>query len=159
MLNRSVVVVVAAICGLSLPTGAWACSCMPYPADPQLAVEQAWKQADTIVRAKVRSKRLIPDRRHRDAVEVVLDVKQRWKGANLGKLRVRTPRTSAACGYNFDRKWEYLVFVSRNPATNEYSASLCSLTRPVRERGARELMSALDKVAETENTARREAQK
>jgi hypothetical protein len=142
---------------LLLPAGAWACSCMPYPADPQTAVDQAWKQADTIVTAQIMNKRLIPDRRHGEHVELLLRVKQQWKGAPQQRFWIRTPRQSAACGYNFRVKRDYLVFLSRDPASNQYTTSLCSLNRTVASSGAH--LTALDKAAAAENLVRRDLDK
>lgn len=147
---------------LMLPAGAWACSCMPYPTNPEVAVDQAWKQADTIVTAQVLNKRLIPDRRHGEQIEVLLRVKQQWKGAAQYRMWVRTPRHSAACGYTFKHKKDYLVFMSRDPANNQYSTGLCSLNRSVDKSAAHRAapyMTALDRVAASENLVRRDLEK
>lgn len=120
----------AALCGLLAASGVLACSCMAYPEDPETAVQQAWPQADAIVSGTVVSSSTVKEAEGVEQVEVVLEVRRRWKGPAGQQLKVRTATSSAACGYNFEQQTQYIVFARRDPASNVYSTGLCSLTQP-----------------------------
>jgi len=129
---------------LMLSADAWSCSCMPYPEDPAEAARKAWSQSDAIVSGKVVEQRPVAGGDAPEAIEVTIAVKRRWKGPKAATLRIRTPESSAACGYGFQTGRDYVVFAVR-AADDEYTTHLCSLTRPLRE--ASKYVSALDALA------------
>jgi len=147
----------AALCGLLATSGVLACSCMPYPDDPDAAVKQAWPQADAIVSGTVSSSSTVKESDRVEHVEVVLEVRRRWKGSVGQQLKVRTAADSAACGYNFEQGRQYLVFARRDPASNVYSTGLCTLTQPAIDTAP--LAEALGRMELKEDAADRAVQK
>ncbi len=147
----------ASLCSLLAMTNALACSCMPHPEDPEAAVKQAWPEADAIVSGTVVSSSIVKETEGVEQVEVVLEVRRRWKGPAGPRLKVRTPTSSAACGYNFEQQRQYVVFARRDPASNVYSTGLCSLTQPAIDTAP--LAEALGRMELKEDAADRAVQK
>jgi len=60
---------------------------------------------------------------------VKLEVTKQWKGPRAGSIVVVTRLTGEACGFPFEEKKEYLVYVAPGPANIE--TGICSGTKSV----------------------------
>ncbi|WP_060665511.1 hypothetical protein [Bacillus sp. CHD6a] len=105
---------------LSLPfsslTG-YACSCLP-PGTPQ----EELAKVDAVFTGKV----LEVDEKFNSTTEVKLSVTKTWKGVDTKKVVIYTAMDSAACGVNFHKDKEYLVYAHLED--EEYTTYLCSRT-------------------------------
>lgn len=104
---------------LTLPTQqALACSCR------EGTIADQFENANLVLTAKV----LATKKQKNDDwmnVLVTLEPKLVWKGDAEEKLQLTTADNSAACGYGFEKKKEYLVFVHKDEK-GELHSSLCS---------------------------------
>lgn len=87
-----------------------------------------------------------------DPVEVTFDVSKSWKGPKNKNITVKTARSSASCGYNFEQGKEYLVYA--NESDEGLNVSLCSRTSLASE--AEEDVSKLGKSYEPEISSEKE---
>lgn len=110
---------------------AWSCSCVPYPDDPEQAVQRALPDADAVFVGRVLSKRRVSTHTPNDTVEVAFDVSRHWKGPATDRLYVRTASSSTACGYAFLRHRTYLIFAHKDSAHDVLVTGICSLTRAI----------------------------
>lgn len=103
---------------LTSTTSALACSCR------EGTTSDHFENADLVLTGKVLS---IRKQKKDDWVNhlVTLEPKLVWKGEAEEKLQLTTADNSAACGYGFEKKKEYLVFVHKDEK-GELHTSLCS---------------------------------
>lgn len=66
-----------------------------------------------------------------DSVEVTFNVSEVWKGPKNKTITIKTARSSASCGYNFEQGKEYFVYANEND--KDLSVSLCSRTNLLSE--------------------------
>lgn len=59
---------------------------------------------------------------------VRLDVRQSWKGVDIGQIEVFTGQGGGDCGFDFAVGERYLVFAYKAPNDGRLHASICSLT-------------------------------
>jgi hypothetical protein len=74
---------------------------------------------------------------------VKFEVTRRWKGSQTGSIVVVTRLSGEACGFPFEEKKEYLVYVAPGPAKIE--TGICTGTKSVV--GADLEMGQLDQLA------------
>lgn len=143
--NRGVVLwlVLVAIAILT-PQNAVACTCMPFPNDEAKAAAMAFAMADVIfvgVVTDVKTKRLRP----LAVRDTTFEVLQAWKGPVGGDLTVvRSAVGEIACGYEFDKPGEYLVFAYWDVEHQILTTSMCDLNRESSR--AVGLITELDKI-------------
>lgn len=124
LIRWSAVLVVAAAVFLANPGCAFACSCLP-PGTPQ---EELGK-SDAVFAGKVVQVSGQVDGGAAETVEVRLEVSQVWKGAESRTVLLKTPGSSASCGFNFEQGREYVVYASQQEGN--LTAGLCSRTSPL----------------------------
>lgn len=117
---------------VSLPRGAFACSCM-MPPDPKSAIEMA----DAVFAGKVvsmndRNSGLLFDAP--DSFLVTFQVATIWKGDAKPALTIRTARDGAACGYNFHPGRDYIVYANEFEGT--LNTNLCTRTALLADAGS-----------------------
>ncbi|MGD6778888.1 hypothetical protein ACQCT3_00475 [Sutcliffiella horikoshii] len=104
---------------LSLPffssTG-YACSCLP-PGTPQ----EELSKMDAVLTGKV-----LEVEENNSTTKVKLSVSETWKGVKTKEVVVYTAMDSAACGVNFEKDKDYLVYAHLEDG--EYTTYLCSRT-------------------------------
>jgi hypothetical protein len=123
--------------------GGHACTCMA-PA----TVTEAFEKSSAVFRGRVtKIDRPFSDRasitrsgNHR----VKFDVTKRWKGPRSKRMVVTTRLSGEACGFPFEEKKEYLVYVASGPADIE--TGICTGTKNVV--GAEPEMEQLDQLLE-----------
>jgi hypothetical protein len=92
---------------------ALACSCI---APDERTRSEAIKTSPVIFQGKVMS---IAKSRDGDSVNVRFRVQRTWKGVRTKEIVITTPRSSAACGYSFERNKIYTIYASgKSPSTN-----------------------------------------
>lgn len=109
-----------------------ACSCV----GPIVACESAWT-TDAIFVGKVLSVGRVAgtgDPRWLRRL-VRFDVREAFKGVQLGEIEVGTGAGGGDCGYDFREGRTYLVYAHRNQASGQLGAGICSRTAPVEEAG------------------------
>ncbi len=121
LIRWSTVLVVAAAFFLANPGCAFACSCLP-PGTPQ---EELGK-SDAVFAGKVVQVSGQVDGGAAETVEVRFEVSQVWKGAESRTVLVKTPGSSASCGFNFEQGREYVVYASQQEGN--LTSGLCSRT-------------------------------
>ncbi|NMH75420.1 hypothetical protein HF078_20275 [Bacillus sp. RO2] len=105
---------------LSLPfysPTSYACSCLA-PGTPQEELEKM----DAVFTGKV----LEVDEKYNSTTEVKLSVTETWKGVDTKEVIIYTAMDSAACGVNFEKNKDYLVYAHLEDG--EYTTYLCSRT-------------------------------
>lgn len=128
---RYVILTILAL--LLLSDAASACSCIvpgEFDAAAQLAENDAvfagkvTRVEELSKRQQVGEKTLLLDRQFR----VTFQVKRLWKGraTRANSITIITQGDSAACGYNFEKDREYLVFAMKE--NDVLNVSLCSET-------------------------------
>jgi hypothetical protein len=90
------------------------CSCM------QVSVDDAINDSSYIFTGTVTDLERLSSGDH----EATVDVTEVWKGPNHSEVAVRTPESSAACGFPFQEGTSYLVYTN----TEDRFVSLCSRT-------------------------------
>ncbi|NLP52292.1 hypothetical protein [Bacillus sp. RO1] len=98
------------------PTG-YACSCLP-PGTPQ----EELAKMDAVFTGKV----LEVEEKFNSTKEVKLNVTETWKGVETKEVVIYTAMDSAACGVNFEKNKDYLVYAHLEDG--EYTTYLCSRT-------------------------------
>ena len=113
-----------------LDTTIFACTCLPS--------ENATKELEQST--AVFCGRVLEVRRNQQEtglftrVEAVFEVERIWKGVEKRTINVFTSSQSSACGYEFKKGKEYLVYASRD-AEGRLITSICSRTRRMKEAG------------------------
>lgn len=65
---------------------------------------------------------------------VYIEVSENFKGVKTGQLvKVRTNASGAACGFGFKMGYSYLIYANKHPRSNDWSTSICSRTKGMRE--------------------------
>lgn len=128
----SLVVLIVGSLFVSLPRGAFACSCM-MPPEPKAALDMA----DAVFAGKVVS---IVDRKSvqwfdsTDSLLVTFQVTTVWKGDAKPALSISTARDGAACGYSFHPGRDYMVYA--NEFEGALSSTICSRTALLMDAGS-----------------------
>jgi hypothetical protein len=118
------------------PTRIYACSCVPPGTPTEELAESAAVFSATAVDITDVSAWKGPLISGTDPVKVTFRVDTVWKGTVQQALTATTARSSASCGYEFERGRKYLVYARGNES--ELEVSLCSRTSPI-ERAAEDL--------------------
>lgn len=126
------------------PARAWACTCMSVP-----ACQGLWLGGDefapTVFEGTVVSivKETHPAISSGRGPYPYLRIEFRDVRGWIGEVSttVTTDANGASCGYLFERGRRYVVHATRNPATGDLRAGLCSQTKPIEQ--ADELLSYL----------------
>ncbi len=122
LIRWSTVLVVAAAFFLFNPTCAYACSCLP-PGTPQ----EELGRSDAVFAGKVVALSGRVDAGAAESVDVTFEVSRVWKGAESRTVLLKTPGSSASCGFNFEQGQEYVVYASQQEGN--LTAGLCSRTQ------------------------------
>jgi hypothetical protein len=64
-----------------------------------------------------------------DPIKITFQVYEAWKGSVSLTTTITTSRSSASCGYTFEKGGEYIVYAYGSE--NNLAVSLCSRTRPL----------------------------
>lgn len=121
-----------------LSQNSYACSCM------QETLEEAYAKYHTIFRGKVGK---VTKGKERTSVQFTVDTT--WKGAAVKSITVTTANSSAACGYSFKAKEEYVVFGWKGPKDSSIIITSCSKT--ARAEDALETLAWLDQHHSTDD--------
>ncbi len=123
--------------------GAYGCSCMAFPKDPEKAVAMAYARADVVFLGDVTAmrKRFLGILRQR---EVTFSVTDRWKGSIPDTLSVQTNTGEIACGYEFRKHGSYLVFAYWDQQGTRLTTSFCDLNRTEAE--AKDAIAVLNRL-------------
>ena len=100
------------------PTQGYACSCAP-PGTPA----EALAESELVFRGTVTS---IGPSDEAGLLRVELDVETIWKGREAETISLTTQQDTAACGYPFEERVEYVVY-----SWNGVDVARCSRTAPV----------------------------
>ena len=100
------------------PTNTYACSCVP-PGTPG----EALAESALVFRGTVTSLGPADDRR---PLAVHFDVETVWKGSDTETITLTTQEDTAACGYPFEERVEYVVY-----SWDGVDVGLCSRTAPI----------------------------
>ena len=103
---------------ISSPTSTYACSCAP-PGTPLEAVAES----ELVFRGTVTS---IGPSAEPGVFRVDFDVETVWKGPRAEAISLTTQQDTAACGYPFEERVEYVVY-----SWNGVDVARCSRTAPV----------------------------
>ncbi len=95
----------------------YACSCV-MPADPLTSLESS----DAVFSWKVTR---VSEGEQQNTI--LFDISKSWKGTDADTLQIQTNNNSAACGYNFEKDAEYIVYAYKNQ-DDTLNVSLCSRT-------------------------------
>ena len=115
------------------PTKSYACSCMA----PGSVQEELDRSSDVFSGKVIDIKdinKLKLTQSSADLMEVIIEVKEIWKGSNQPEVTVYTERDSASCGFEFALNQEYLVYA--NEDGGQLRVSLCSKTALLSSAGA-----------------------
>ena len=111
------------------PACVYACSCIqPGPPD------EARASSTAVFSGKATSVTRETTLDRGDMVLVTFAVARAWKGPQEATIAVRTPGSSASCGFDFVEGQEYLVYA--HTAEGGLQANLCSRTAPLAQAGA-----------------------
>ncbi|MFB2919074.1 MULTISPECIES: hypothetical protein [Aerosakkonema] len=132
---KKILLVAASLLVLLNSNPADACSCLS--ANPRRSYQQAravfaGKVTDIVVRQRAVDRQPNNDNeadRLFTEVKVTFEVTKVWKGRISRQAVVMTSRSSASCGYNFEKGKEYLVYAANEDA--ELTTGLCSGTKPL----------------------------
>lgn len=91
----------------------------------------AFEQAASVFEGRVHSIEGPEGSGGAEPLVVTLDVVRTWKGADAERVTVRTPASSAACGYAFEQGRSYLVYTHQVDGAEH--VSLCSRTQPIEQ--------------------------
>ena len=100
------------------PASTYACSCAP-PGTP----EEALAESELVLRGTVTS---IGPADEPGVLRVDFDVATVWKGQRTETMSLTTQQDTAACGYPFEERVEYVVY-----SWNGVDVARCSRTAPV----------------------------
>jgi hypothetical protein len=107
---------------------AYACSCVaPGPPDEELANSVAVFTGKVVAVAKPLSN--FGPVSSADPIKVTFQVYNVWKGSVSQTTTITTSRSSASCGYTFEKGREYFVYA--HGSENDLFVSLCSRTQPL----------------------------
>jgi len=112
------------------PTSGYACSCAP-PGPPA----EALAESELVFRGTVTS---IGPSDGAGLLKVDFDVATVWKGPASKTASLTTQRDTAACGYPFEERVEYVVY-----SWNGVDVARCSRTAPVELAGERHAVAAV----------------
>ncbi len=87
---------------------AWACSCIETPSP--LAAKEAATAVFTGQVEEIKMPKILTG--STDTMTVIFSLANTWKGPDFKTLKIHTPVSSAACGYEFTVGEEYLVYAS-----------------------------------------------
>lgn len=104
------------------PASTYACSCAP-PGTP----EEALAESELVFRGTVTS---IGPSAEPGVLKIEFDVAAVWKGAEVETISLTTQQDTAACGYPFEERVEYVVY-----SWNGVDVARCSRTAPVEHAG------------------------
>ena len=104
------------------PTSTYACSCAP-PGTP----EEALAESELVFRGTVTS---IGPSDEAGVLAVKFDVAAVWKGSEAETISLTTQQDTAACGYPFEERVEYVVY-----SWNGVDVARCNRTAPVEHAG------------------------
>ncbi len=126
---RILLSLVLTISMLTIETGpAYACSCViPGPPDEELANSSAVFSGKVVNLAEPFSG--FGPVSSADPIKVTFQVDKVWKGSVSQTTTISTARSSASCGYTFEKGGEYIVYAYGTE--NDLSVSLCSRTQPL----------------------------
>jgi hypothetical protein len=131
LLQVFVLAAVSVIGLMILPATSHACSCAESPS-PQLELQQKTAVFSGKVIAVNKPFKLL-NWSSADPVQVTFKVDQVWKGDVGKKVTVQTAMSGPSCGFNFQKKQEYLVYAHSDLAHLE--VSLCSRTQTLQTSG------------------------
>jgi hypothetical protein len=125
---RILILIVIIVSMLALETDtAYACSCvLPGPPDEELANATAVFTGKVVSLSKPVDFGPISSA---DPIKVTFQVYEVWKGSVSLTTTITTSRSSASCGYPFQKGGEYIVYAYGSE--NNLSVSLCSRTQPL----------------------------
>jgi hypothetical protein len=112
--------------GLLLSSGpsAEACSCL-VPGPPSEAFESASAVFVGTVKGVTRTDSNFGERIFR------LSIEEAFKGVSGAEVEIRTPANSAACGYDFEKGQQYVVYAHIRSSDDRLVTTICTRTRPV----------------------------
>ena len=123
---------------------AYACTCMA----PATAAEALQKSSAVFRGRVVTIYRSFLDRvgiTNTAGYRVQFEITKQWKGASSKSTVVITRLTGEACGFPFEEKKEYLVYVVTEP--KDIQTGICTGTKNIAE--AKQEMKQLDKLLQT----------
>lgn len=107
---------------------AYACSCViPGPPDEELANSSAVFSGKVVNLSEPFAG--FGPVSSADPIKVTFLVDKVWKGSVSQTTTISTARSSASCGYTFEKGGEYIVYAYGTE--NDLSVSLCSRTQPL----------------------------
>jgi len=113
------------------PGAVFACSCVP-----ELTVPEAYDMAEAVFAGRVLSIKkgggvfynISPNRPN--YYDVAFQVSKQWKGINEDVVTVATARQGTACGFDFEKNREYLVYARGGDFfETEFATTICSRTK------------------------------
>ena len=106
-----------------LPRETYACTCVPNPS-PQTALAEA----SAVFLGRVIDIQTLPVIQSFNDTAVTFSVEKSWKGISQSKVNILTSRSTASCGFAFEKDKVYLVYANGNAERGDFGASLCSRT-------------------------------
>ena len=106
------------------PGSAAACSCV------ELTAERAFEQHAVVFEGRVLE--TTPPDEPSGALRVVLEVVQRWKGADSERIELVTPAVESMCGVSFVPETSWLVYADVG-ADGAMTTGLCDRTRRIEQ--------------------------
>jgi hypothetical protein len=125
---------------LNLISPILACTCKNNDLPLEIQITDRVKTAELVVVARAISikKQLLPSqtsdpRGGEDEMQIVsFEIRKIFKGRLTAPLKV-VSNLSNSCSFYFENKHKYLLFLNRNPKSQEFSTSICDLSKPINE--------------------------